>query len=97
VSSVVNGRVLDLTRKPWEAKFRTVRAIGTAQVPDAPLVLVVADPDRPGQNIAHRGGRFSDEPAQCGAGHGFLAPADAYDGCWCHDDRCDTFRWWGAR
>lgn len=97
--SVVGGCVLDLTRPLWEPKFRPVptRAIGTARVPER-KVLVVADPDRPGQTIAHREGRFSDDPAPCGAGYGHLAPADAHKGRWCQDTKCaGAFPWFGAQ
>lgn len=97
--SIVGGTVLDLTRPPWAAKFRPVEpARGVAPVPERrpAHVLVTGDPERPGQVIAHRAGRFSDDPAPCGGGHGYLAQADDYDGRWCQHPQCTGFRWWGA-
>jgi hypothetical protein len=74
----------------------TVRASAPVPREERTQVVVVADPIRPGQWVAHRAGRFSDDPAACGAGHGYLADANEYEDRWCQDPACTGFTWFGG-
>jgi hypothetical protein len=100
MSSIVDGTILDLTGPIWAARFRPVEARGVAKVAERPtVVLVTPDPHRPGYVVAHRPGVFSDDPAPCGAGHGYLTDGGSYRGRWCQDPECagkDGFDWFGG-